>query len=1515
MGLLDLIIKGGLGLSKEKEEDETIIEVAKRKAEEFAKQLAAQAAKQNGKTSGLSGKDATEEEVGPVQGPVQQTEKEKKSQLVQTLIASMRKSRDERKSRANEELTKFSAKPTPGPITKVPKEAFLGSLSAKESQAGEARREQYLAEEAVKNSGFFSSFTELFEPSSKKDAIPVGVITPGQEEAAGIFGSPEDQFDVFNKAPSRLLAAIYRGYETIKGPDVDTPLPPGEAATSQAVPAQVSAPGSVEAASVVQLFRKGFVETLGENPKPASRDEEITEAIEVVSPTLLELPLWFGAEMIAVAKKTKKIATKMGDIATDFVKYEDALVPGPEVKLGAQELTSGNKLGATSNGKKAAQAIISNNSKGNELAAAIRDGITVKVKRNWVVWAKKWFGFNAKPNKEVKIFLAEVNKIDTTTAPEKVIDDLVDKALDLFRPLDRGPSISDSKLIGLAGAPGPKGLPNTSLATPKGEQFETYKAQAADIKFTGPDDMKLIQDRITGEVIGVQNTDGDTSMFSLEGEGAIKTSAAELETDLQKTYTDAGQDAEFPGTAKADVVLSEIFTEMDISVAGTRIQDPVTGDFSGVDSTFPSWIPEDLRRMDLFKKVMDGLVDVGKISYPTGNRSRQRALYDAILSELDSRLGVDTESIRNNITNLYEQRAITKSVDSSITGGEEVTGAKPSTPATRAKASVGKAEKQLEAFPKEDVEKSYENLKDVWIGGKDVKTFQAANEKKALQQEVLTAMGQKKYTPKVKNTDRAIQIYLDAKRNPGHIEEFYGDLTPEQQKLVDLSQSLPDKIKKIADKIADSYKEVGLEALDAGVIKNVLDNYVARIWNLDKKSGGKGKKFGTSTGHAKQRTLDTIIEGWAKGYDLKVGGATGSLETLKVEISNTIKDKAFLEDLKRLKTLDGDPLVTTQQLEGYVAIEHPNFKIWKWAGTAKGGKSYGKNFFVTEDGNLMERGSLFAPKGVAKNLNNILGTSKLNNVPGIKTITKYNAIIKSWVLQTSLFHHMAFARSYYLGTNHKRFSEMSIRQAYKQGLRSIEEEGEVIMLGVKNGLTLGIKQDWNEELLQEKTIIGEILDKTKASKWIKDKIMDLRDRQTGFLFGEMGAGLKAKSFEIEYRNLTKKHPEMDVNERAKMAANLINDDFGGLHLQRIGRNPTLQHVFRLFALAPDWTESNIRSMVKAIGAGEKAERSMYRKFWAGILTKGALLTVLGNVLMAGGDLKEVKENYKTAWDQGRLSLKWMDVDITNLYKLFGGDTKEHKYFSIFGHFKDPIKFTTNPIKSAQHKGSIVYSILHEALAGVDWSGRKFTNLKELIESGETVKFGSPGSISWEQVPSYLLNQLKGSQPVQIQNLLSWQAGEMAGFDAIANSLGLGVSSTYDLSKGQVESPELKEEFERLEETGNKATPTFFANEKKYDYLTDDDRKDLIEDSRIMLEDKLTKLMNDSWYKTASDEDRAKTIKNYTNQVRVRTRAEMIEKITKGLTEAEFNKEMAGLRDSGIMTGQVYDKWVEITDRY
>jgi len=712
---------------------------------------------------------------------------------------------------------------------------------------------------------------------------------------------------------------------------------------------------------------------------------------------------------------------------------------------------------------------------------------------------------------------------------------------------------------------------------------------------------------------------------------------------------------------------------------------------------------------------------------------------------------------------------------------------------------------------------NYEKLKDIWFGKKDIKSLKADVETRKLQKLIKDTLGRKKYDLTAKNYDKAIQVYIDTKRNPADVEKYYNKLTDDQKEIVDLSQKLPPEIKQIADYISESYDIVGSEALEADVIKNVLENYVARVWDIKQgQSTEMFRKFGIKTKHAKQRTLSTILEGWSKGMTLKVEGATNNLNILKKEINNTIADKQFIKELQKLKTVDGDPLLTIKQLDGYKEVKHPNFTVWGYSGVAKG-DAIGRNFIITKDDVVLERKRLYAPKEIADNMNNILGTSALIDTPGIKTITKYNAILKSWILQTSLFHHFAFARSYYLGTGGKTFNELNIRNAYRNGIKMIENMDGVVQLGVKNGLTLGVKQDWNEQLLKEKTFIGSVLDNLKATKIVKDKILELRERQADFLFGEFGAGLKVKAFEIELRNLTKKYPNKDINDLAKMSANLINDDFGGLHLQRIGRNPTVQHIFRIFALAPDWTESNIMSMVKAVGAGNKQERKMYRKFWAGIFTKGALLTVMTNLLIASVDEDDEDtkntwdrfvRNYQTAWEQGRLM--WTGVDITPIYKLFGGKTQERKYFSILGHFIDPIKFIVHPIQSAQHKGSVVFNLFFDAMKGTDYAQRPYTTYKELFGidyekgvykttkkgvyykgdpkygklKGKTVayKFGGGGTLGYSQIPSFMINKLKGIQPVQIQNLISFIGGELDGFDALLNSLGLGIKSTYGLTE-------------------------------------------------------------------------------------------------------------------------------------
>ena len=205
--------------------------------------------------------------------------------------------------------------------------------------------------------------------------------------------------------------------------------------------------------------------------------------------------------------------------------------------------------------------------------------------------------------------------------------------------------------------------------------------------------------------------------------------------------------------------------------------------------------------------------------------------------------------------------------------------------------------------------------------------------------------GDKKYRSKqARAYDEAAQIYIDTKRNPTHIEKYYDDLTPEQQKVVDLSQNLPEEIKQIAEKIESQYEELGVEGVDAGVLKNMLDDYASRTWDLEGKKGRieKHRKFGRTTRHAKQRKFETVIEGWAKGHELKVKGATENLRIYKETLVRTIEDKKFVDELMEQTDLEGNPLLTTKELEGYVELEHPNMTVWERAGEMKEGETYGK---------------------------------------------------------------------------------------------------------------------------------------------------------------------------------------------------------------------------------------------------------------------------------------------------------------------------------------------------------------------------------------------------------------------------------------------------------------------------------------------------------------------------------------------------------------------------------------------
>ena len=325
---------------------------------------------------------------------------------------------------------------------------------------------------------------------------------------------------------------------------------------------------------------------------------------------------------------------------------------------------------------------------------------------------------------------------------------------------------------------------------------------------------------------------------------------------------------------------------------------------------------------------------------------------------------------------------------------------------------------------------------------------------------------------------------------------------------------------------------------------------------------------------------------------------------------------------------------------------------------------------------------------------------------------------------------------------------------------------------------------------------------------VKKQLLRLRDQQTQFLFGVLGPHLKVGTAILEYRHLLKKHRraieagEMTQRDVAKIAAEIANADFGGLHLQRLGRRPTIQHLMRLALLAPDWTESNVRTKVHAIAGGSKARRKAFRTFWTrtGIRALGSIIVL--QMMLAGLDDKDFLWRLQRAWKEGKL--RWLDLDITPLYRALGGTDEKRKYFSLLGHFRDPLKFIVRPGPSAKHKSSVLGRFDLDFATGTDWLGRPFTTLSELLgiddkgvykthRDGEwdvgdpkggklkgrlVRKSGRMHVVEYEQLPSYVLYEARSSMPIPVQAALSALAGEIDGFDAVLRSAGAHEFTTY-----------------------------------------------------------------------------------------------------------------------------------------
>jgi hypothetical protein len=389
----------------------------------------------------------------------------------------------------------------------------------------------------------------------------------------------------------------------------------------------------------------------------------------------------------------------------------------------------------------------------------------------------------------------------------------------------------------------------------------------------------------------------------------------------------------------------------------------------------------------------------------------------------------------------------------------------------------------------------------------------------------------------------------------------------------------------------------------------------------------------------------------------------------------------------------------------------------------------------------------------------------------------------------------------------------------------------------------------------------------KAGKWLADKgapkaftdkvvgvIQGVRgfQRQTAtWLFNDLGSNLKVSQAVAHLEESLIFHAERlktdyDGSFRkglVKGIADLSNGDFGGMNSQAThGRIDTLKGLgismprharttmlMRALFLAPDWTESNLMTVMRTFWKdGDMAtddemnniNRRLHQHMWLRVISRGLFLQITINAIMAGLDPdRDFLDLYREAGFPGYSDdlapkwqkLRWLDANVSLL-----SPNESRKFISVMGHFADPFHWATDMfnedggfLSPIMKKGSPGAKAVLSAMTGVDWAGRRFSSFEEFWgidtdagvyqrrtkqsdgtykEAGES-KAGrykwqishyglDRGSVASGELFTYTLEQLRRFLPIQTRTLMDTAMGTKDEMDLLMDLLGFKGSRTW-----------------------------------------------------------------------------------------------------------------------------------------
>jgi hypothetical protein len=407
--------------------------------------------------------------------------------------------------------------------------------------------------------------------------------------------------------------------------------------------------------------------------------------------------------------------------------------------------------------------------------------------------------------------------------------------------------------------------------------------------------------------------------------------------------------------------------------------------------------------------------------------------------------------------------------------------------------------------------------------------------------------------------------------------------------------------KGVAESVRAYYDEMGARAKEAGVIREVLDDYATRIYGREARGILASKVVGNNTSlespFGKRRYFPTLQEALAAGHVPATIDIAKVLEPYTESITAAMENRKFIKSLKEAQLPDGTKLIAKEGKapRDYQFIDHPQLR------------------------------GLRVHPDIAADLRFIFNQTEVG--PVIRTLDAINTTQKRMAVSFSLFHAMALEHAMLGATSILKSPARGIRAAAQSfaplvfgeslAVKMIREggAGDIVDSAMKDGLQFGFErsspalQELQSNFYNTMSSVQSYLDNTvpglgKQTVGRFQQVNHLFDRA---MWGRFHATMKLETYMDKVAELSRNdaanaaktgQPVKSRDAIGKMAASFTNDVFGGLNWQGIAQEfssrwsrelassmlgPAGRMGMRLVLFAPDWTISTTRAFLKAFG--------------------------------------------------------------------------------------------------------------------------------------------------------------------------------------------------------------------------------------------------------------------------------------------------------------------------------------------